>query len=176
VRHGSPAWEPILFERTLEDMHSTISAVAHRVQEPVKGMDAAARDPPWTGRTPGCFWSFPPWAALISGILVFFIARKARGAAARCHDRSLSPPRRLYPQHGPMVKICFRSDHRQRAVPPAKKAPSPRSARVLALFFATILKLKPRDRRIRWAGRGAAASGPSFHAPLGAALFAPEVL
>ena len=43
-------------------------------------------------------------------------------------------------------------------------------------FFATILKLKPRDRRILVLAGAAGGIGAIFHAPLGAALFAPEVL
>ena len=43
-------------------------------------------------------------------------------------------------------------------------------------FLATVLKLKPRDRRILVLAGAAGGIGAIFHAPLGAALFAPEVL
>jgi len=43
-------------------------------------------------------------------------------------------------------------------------------------FMATALKLRPRDRRILVLAGAAGGIGAIFHAPLGAALFAPEVL
>ena len=43
-------------------------------------------------------------------------------------------------------------------------------------FLASALKLKPRDRRILVLAGASGGIGAIFHAPLGAALFAPEVL
>ena len=43
-------------------------------------------------------------------------------------------------------------------------------------FLATVLKLKPRDRQFLVLAGAAGGIGAIFHAPLGAALFAPEVL
>jgi len=43
-------------------------------------------------------------------------------------------------------------------------------------FLATVLRLNPRDRRILVLAGAAGGIGAIFHAPLGAALFAPEVL
>ena len=46
----------------------------------------------------------------------------------------------------------------------------------MAPFSRSVLRLKPRDRRILVLAGASGGIGAIFHAPLGAALFAPEVL
>ena len=76
----------------------------------------------------------------------------------------------------PIVKIWRQRLRSGAAARPGKEGPIAQIGAGFGSFMATVLKLKPRDRRILVLAGAAGGIGAIFHAPLGAALFAPEVL
>lgn len=117
----------------------------------------------------------PALGGLISALL-FLIAPEAEGEGADAmieafHERGGYIRRRV-----PFVKIVASAITIGSGGSAGKEGPIAQIGAGFGSFLASLLKLKPRDRRILVLAGAAGGLGAIFHAPLGCALFAPEVL
>ena len=143
--------------------------------EPVKGSDAAtvsrlALAHSWL------FLLIPALGGLLSGIIVFFIAPEAAGEGTDAmieafHHRGGYTRKRV-----PFIKILASAITIGSGGSAGKEGPISQIGAGFGSIMATVLKLKHRDRRILVLAGAAGGLGAIFHAPLGCALFAPEVL
>ena len=143
--------------------------------EPVKGTEAAAVAA-LAGTHSWLFLVIPALGGLLSGILVFFIAPEAEGHGTDAMIEAFHRRGGYIRKRVPLVKILASAITIGSGGSAGKEGPIAQIGAGFGSFFATILKLKPRDRRILVLAGAAGGIGAIFHAPLGAALFAPEVL
>jgi chloride channel protein, CIC family len=122
------------------------------------------------------FLIIPALGGLLSGILVFFIAPEAEGHGTDAMIEAFHRRGGYIRKRVPLVKILASAITIGSGGSAGKEGPIAQIGAGFGSFFATILKLKPRDRRILVLAGAAGGIGAIFHAPLGAALFAPEVL
>ena len=118
----------------------------------------------------------PALGGLISGLLVFLIAPEAEGHGTDAMIEAFHRRGGYIRKRVPLVKIVASALTIGSGGSAGKEGPIAQIGAGFGSFFATILKLKPRDRRILVLAGAAGGIGAIFHAPLGAALFAPEVL
>ena len=143
--------------------------------EPVTGTEAA--DVAALGAISSrLFLIIPALGGLLSGILVFFIAPEAEGHGTDAMIEAFHRRGGYIRKRVPLVKILASAITIGSGGSAGKEGPIAQIGAGFGSFFATILKLKPRDRRILVLAGAAGGIGAIFHAPLGAALFAPEVL
>ena len=143
--------------------------------EPVTGTEAA--DVAALGAISSrLFLIIPALGGLLSGILVFFIAPEAEGHGTDAMIEAFHRRGGYIRKRVPLVKILASAITIGSGGSAGKEGPIAQIGAGFGSFFATILKLKPRDRRILVLAGASGGIGAIFHAPLGAALFAPEVL
>ena len=118
----------------------------------------------------------PTLGGLISGILVFTIAPEAEGHGTDAMIEAFHQRGGYIRKRVPFVKIFASAITIGTGGSAGKEGPIAQIGAGFGSFLASILKLKPRERRILVLAGAAAGIGAIFHAPLGAALFAPEVL
>ena len=164
----------ILFEELLRHALYYFLHLPTGFLEPVKGVGAAAVAS-WLQPVPGCFWLFPHWEGWSPGYWSFLLLpRPGHGTDAMIeafHQRGGFIRKRV-----PFVKILASALTIGSGGSAGKEGPIAQIGAGFGSFLATVLKLKPRDRRILVLAGAAGGIGAIFHAPLGAALFAPEVL
>ena len=118
----------------------------------------------------------PALGGLVSGLIVYLIAPEAEGHGTDAmieafHYRGGYVRRRV-----PFVKILASAITIGSGGSAGKEGPIAQIGSGFGSFLASVLQLKPRTRRILLLAGAAGGIGAIFHAPLGAALFAPEVL
>jgi len=118
----------------------------------------------------------PALGGLVSGLVVYLIAPEAEGHGTDAmieafHYRGGYVRRRV-----PFVKILASALTIGTGGSAGKEGPIAQIGSGFGSFLASVLQLKPRTRRILLLAGAAGGIGAIFHAPLGAALFAPEVL
>ncbi len=164
----------ILFEVLLKNALHYFLYLPTGFIEPVKGMNTAA-----VAALAGTHWMFlviPALGGLVSGLLVYLIAPEAEGHGTDAMIEAFHHRGGYIRKRVPLVKILASAITIGTGGSAGKEGPIAQIGAGFGSFFATILKLKPRDRRILVLAGAAGGIGAIFHAPLGAALFAPEVL
>jgi len=122
------------------------------------------------------FLLIPALGGLVSGVMVFFIAPEAEGHGTDAMIEAFHRGGGYIRKRVPIVKILASALTIGSGGSAGKEGPIAQIGAGFGSFLATVLKLKPRDRRILVLAGAAGGIGAIFHAPLGAALFAPEVL
>ncbi|MGA7562202.1 MAG: chloride channel protein [Desulfobaccales bacterium] len=143
--------------------------------EPLKGANAATV----SGLALAHSWLFlliPALGGLVSGMIVFFIAPETAGDGTDAmieafHHRGGYTRKRV-----PFIKTLASAITIGSGGSAGKEGPISQIGAGFGSIMATVLKLKHRDRRILVLAGAAGGLGAIFHAPLGTALFAPEVL
>lgn len=165
----------ILFEELLRFALYHLLHLPTGFMEPVRGTEAAAVTVLGTTRS-WLFLVIPALGGLVSGLLVFFIAPEAEGHGTDAMIEAFHRGGGYIRKRVPVVKILASALTIGSGGSAGKEGPIAQIGAGFGSFLATILKLKPRDRRILVLAGAAGGIGAIFHAPLGAALFAPEVL
>jgi len=143
--------------------------------EPVAGTSAASL---FTLAPVRSAWFFfvPALGGLVSGVIVYLVAPEAEGHGTDAmidafHHRGGKIRKRV-----PFVKIIASAITIGSGGSAGKEGPIAQIGSGFGSAFASLLKLKARERRILVLAGAAGGIGAIFQAPLGAALFAPEVL
>jgi CIC family chloride channel protein len=118
----------------------------------------------------------PGLGGLISGLLVFLIAPEAEGHGTDAMIDAFHQRGGYIRKRVPFVKIFASAITIGSGGSAGKEGPIAQIGAGFGSFLASLLKLRPRERRILVLAGAAAGIGAIFRAPLGAALFAPEVL
>jgi CIC family chloride channel protein len=114
--------------------------------------------------------------ALISGILVFGLAPEAEGHGTDAVIRSFHHQRGAIRRRVPLVKAVASAVTIGSGGSAGREGPIAQIGAGFGSFVADLLKLPHRDRRVLMLAGVAGGVGSIFRAPLGAALFAAEVL
>ena len=122
------------------------------------------------------FLLIPALGGLVSGLIVFFIAPEAEGHGTDAMIEAFHYRGGYIRKRVPIAKILASALTIGSGGSAGKEGPIAQIGAGFGSFLATVLKLKPRDRRLLVLAGAAGGIGAIFHAPLGAALFAPEVL
>ena len=165
----------ILFEELLRQALHHFLHLSTGFFEPLRGSEAATVAALADIRSP-LFLIIPALGGLVSGVLVFFIAPEAEGHGTDAMIDAFHRRGGYIRKRVPFVKILASAITIGSGGSAGKEGPIAQIGAGFGSFLATILKLKPRDRRILVLAGAAGGIGAIFHAPLGAALFAPEVL
>jgi len=143
--------------------------------EPARG--AAAEAVARAASSRSLLWLCVPAAgALLSGLVVFLVAPEAEGHGTDAmieafHHRGGHIRKRV-----PAVKIVASALTIGSGGSAGKEGPIAQIGSGFGSAVASALRLKPKERRIMVLAGAAGGIGAIFQAPLGAALFAPEVL
>ena len=165
----------ILFEELLRHALYYFLHLPTGFLEPVKGVGAAAVASLAAIRS-WWFLIIPALGGLVSGLLVYLIAPEAEGHGTDAMIEAFHMRGGFIRKRVPFVKILASALTIGSGGSAGKEGPIAQIGAGFGSFLATVLKLKPRDRRILVLAGAAGGIGAIFHAPLGAALFAPEVL
>lgn len=122
------------------------------------------------------FLVIPAAGALLSGWLVYRYAPEAEGHGTDAMIEAFHQKGGFIRARVPFVKILASALTIGSGGSAGKEGPIAQIGSGFGSFFATALRLKPRDTRILVLAGAAGGIGAIFQAPLGAALFAPEVL
>ncbi|HOV86725.1 MAG TPA: chloride channel protein [Syntrophobacteraceae bacterium] len=165
----------ILFEELLRQALHYFLFLSTGFKEPLQGSEAAAVSALASVRS-WLFLVIPTLGGLAAGLLVFFTAPEAEGHGTDAmidafHRRGGHIRKRV-----PLVKILASAITIGSGGSAGKEGPIAQIGAGFGSVLATILRLRPRDRRILVLAGASGGIGAIFHAPLGAALFAPEVL
>jgi CIC family chloride channel protein len=143
--------------------------------EPTPGEEAAAVAVMGSMRS-WLYLLIPALGGLVSGIIVYFIAPEAQGEGTDAMIESFHERGGFIRKRVPFVKILASALVIGSGGSAGKEGPISQIGSGFGSIMASLLKLKSRDRRILVLAGAAGGLGAIFHAPLGAALFAPEVL
>jgi len=165
----------ILFEELLRWSLHLLLHLPTGFMEPVRGSEsslvaALAANRSWL------FLVIPALGGLVSGIMVYFVAPEAAGHGTDAMIEAFHSRGGYIRKRVPLVKIVASALTIGSGGSAGKEGPIAQIGAGFGSFMATALKLRPRDRRILVLAGAAGGIGAIFHAPLGAALFAPEVL
>jgi CIC family chloride channel protein len=165
----------ILFDRLLGWTLHTVLETFTGYAEPHAGSPASSL---FTVAPVRSLWFFllPALGGLVSGVIVYLFAPEAEGHGTDAmidafHQRGGQIRKRV-----PFVKILASALTIGTGGSAGKEGPIAQIGSGFGSTFASLLKLKARERRILVLAGAAAGIGAIFQAPLGAALFAPEVL
>ncbi|MBM4288057.1 MAG: chloride channel protein [Deltaproteobacteria bacterium] len=122
------------------------------------------------------FLLIPTLGGLVSGFIVFSVAPEAEGHGTDAMIDAFHRRGGYIRKRVPFVKIMASAITIGSGGSAGKEGPIAQIGAGFGSFLASALKLKPRDRRILVLAGASGGIGAIFHAPLGAALFAPEVL
>lgn len=165
----------ILFEELLRRALHFFLHLPTGFLEPMKGAEIATVTALAATRS-WLFLVIPALGGLISGLIVFFIAPEAEGHGTDAMIEAFHRRGGYIRKRVPLIKILASAITIGSGGSAGKEGPIAQIGAGFGSFMATALKLKPRDRRILVLAGAAGGIGAIFHAPLGAALFAPEVL
>ncbi len=168
-------WGAILFEELLRRALHFFLNLPTGFIEPLKGSEIATVTALASIRS-WLFLLIPAVGGLISGLMVFLIAPEAEGHGTDAMIEAFHRRGGYIRKRVPIVKILASAITIGSGGSAGKEGPIAQIGAGFGSFMATVLKLKPRDRRILVLAGAAGGIGAIFHAPLGAALFAPEVL
>ena len=122
------------------------------------------------------FLVIPALGGLASGILVYSLAPEAEGHGTDAMIEAFHQKGGQIRRRVPIVKIIASALTIGSGGSAGKEGPIAQIGSGFGAFLSSSLKLKPRDQRILVLAGAAGGIGAIFQAPLGAALFAPEVL
>ena len=122
------------------------------------------------------FLIIPALGGLASGILVYTLAPEAEGHGTDAMIEAFHQKGGQIRKRVPIVKIIASALTIGSGGSAGKEGPIAQIGSGFGAFLSSTLKLKPRDQRILVLAGAAGGIGAIFQAPLGAALFAPEVL
>jgi CIC family chloride channel protein len=124
------------------------------------------------------FWLIliPAIGGLVSGAIVYNIAPEAEGQGTDEMIESFHQKGGVIRKRVPFVKILTSALTIGSGGSAGKEGPISQIGAGFGSAFASLLKMKPRERRILVLAGAAGGIGAIFQAPLGAALFTPEVL
>lgn len=122
------------------------------------------------------FLVIPALGGLVSGLIVYSIAPEAEGHGTDAMIESFHLRGGRIRKRVPLIKIIASALTIGSGGSAGKEGPIAQIGSGFGSIFASALKLKPRERRILVLAGAAGGIGAIFQAPLGAALFAPEVL
>jgi chloride channel protein, CIC family len=165
----------ILFEELLRWSLHVLLELPTGFIEPGRGSDSSLV----TALAANRHWLFlviPALGGLVSGIMVYYIAPEAGGHGTDAMIEAFHRGGGYIRKRVPLVKIVASALTIGSGGSAGKEGPIAQIGAGFGSFMATTLKLKSRDRRILVLAGAAGGIGAIFHAPLGAALFAPEVL
>jgi CIC family chloride channel protein len=165
----------ILFDSLLGLTLDTVLRVSTGYFEPARG----AAPPVVAAAAPvRSFWLLliPALGGLLSGVIVFSIAPEAEGQGTDAMIESFHERGGQIRKRVPLVKIVASALTIGSGGSAGKEGPISQIGAGFGSAVATSLRLKPRERRILVLAGAAGGIGAIFQAPLGAALFAPEVL
>ena len=165
----------ILFEESLRQALRYIVHLPTGYLEPPPGAEATTVASLAATRS-WLFLVLPALGGLASGLLVYLIAPEAEGHGTDAMIEAFHRRGGYIRRRVPFVKILASALTIGSGGSAGKEGPIAQIGAGFGSFLATALKLKPRDRRILVLAGAAGGIGAIFHAPLGAALFAPEVL
>jgi CIC family chloride channel protein len=143
--------------------------------EPAPGTPAGLLPGIVSGRS---LWFFilPALGGLLSGVVVFSLAPEAEGHGTDAMIEAFHQKGGQIRKRVPLVKIVASALTIGSGGSAGKEGPIAQIGSGFGSAFASLLKLKARERRILVLAGAAGGIGAIFQAPLGAALFAPEVL
>jgi CIC family chloride channel protein len=143
--------------------------------EPVKGLEplliaSMAQTRTWL------FLLIPTLGGLAAGLLVFLLAPEAEGHGTDAMIEAFHHAGGFIRKRVPPIKVLASALTIGSGGSAGKEGPIAQIGAGLGSIMATLMGLRARDRRILVLAGAAGGIGAIFHAPLGAALFAPEVL
>lgn len=143
--------------------------------EPARG---SVPDSIFSGAASRSLWLLllPALGGLVSGIIVFTLAPEAEGHGTDAMIEAFHKRGGQIRKRVPFIKIVASAITIGTGGSAGKEGPIAQIGSGFGSAFAAGLRLKPRERRILVLAGAAAGIGAIFQAPLGAALFAPEVL
>ena len=165
----------ILFDRLLGwTLHNVLEAFTGYA-EPTAGSPAASL---FTLAPVRSLWFFlvPALGGLVSGVIVYLIAPEAEGHGTDAMIEAFHLRGGKIRKRVPFIKIIASALTMGTGGSAGKEGPIAQIGSGFGSSFASLLKLKVRERRILVLAGAAGGIGAIFQAPLGAALFAPEVL
>jgi CIC family chloride channel protein len=122
------------------------------------------------------FLLIPAAGGLLSGVIVYLVAPEAEGHGTDAMIEAFHQKGGQIRKRVPLVKIVASALTIGSGGSAGKEGPIAQIGSGFGSAFASLLNLKPRERRILVLAGAAGGIGAIFQAPLGAALFAPEVL
>ncbi len=165
----------ILFEESLRWTFKHFLSLPSGFQEP--GMEASAELVASLGSLRSwLFLLIPTLGGLASGLIVFSVAPEAEGHGTDAMIDAFHRRGGYIRKRVPLVKIIASAITIGSGGSAGKEGPIAQIGAGFGSFLASVLRLNPKDRRILVLAGAAGGIGAIFHAPLGAALFAPEVL
>jgi chloride channel protein, CIC family len=165
----------ILFDELLKNFFQIFITYHTGYAEPVRGADAEAVLG-FTSPYSVLLIIIPALGGLVSGLLVFLIAPEAEGHGTDAMIDAFHHRGGYIRKRVPFVKILASAITIGSGGSAGKEGPIAQIGAGFGSILASALKLRPRERRILVLAGAAGGIGAIFHAPLGAALFAPEVL
>ncbi len=118
----------------------------------------------------------PALGGLLSGLLVFHFAPEAEGHGTDAMIESFHRKKGIVRKRVPIIKTIASAITIGSGGSAGKEGPIAQIGSGFASFIGSILKMEDRERRILLLAGAAGGIGAIFKAPLGAALFATEVL
>jgi CIC family chloride channel protein len=165
----------ILFDRLLGwTLHAALET-ATGYAEPQAGSPVAPL-PAFASVRSIWYFLVPALGGLASGVIVYLIAPEAEGQGTDAMIESFHERGGQIRKRVPFVKIIASALTIGTGGSAGKEGPISQIGAGFGSVVATSLRLKPRERRILVLAGAAGGIGAIFQAPLGAALFAPEVL
>jgi chloride channel protein, CIC family len=143
--------------------------------EPVKGAEPLLIST-MAGTRTWLFLLLPTLGGLAAGLLVFLLAPEAEGHGTDAMIEAFHHAGGLIRKRVPPVKVLASALTIGSGGSAGKEGPIAQIGAGLASMMASLMHLPVRERRILVLAGAAGGIGAIFHAPLGAALFAPEVL
>lgn len=165
----------ILFDRLLGWMLHNVLEAFTGYAEPKAGSPAESL---FTLAPVRSLWFFlvPALGGLVSGVIVYLIAPEAEGHGTDAMIEAFHLRGGKIRKRVPFIKIIASALTMGTGGSAGKEGPIAQIGSGFGSTFASLLKLKVRERRILVLAGAAGGIGAIFQAPLGAALFAPEVL
>jgi len=165
----------ILFDRLLVWMLHAVLETFTGYAEPRAGAPAASLSTFPPARS---LWFFiiPALGGLVSGVIVYLVAPEAEGQGTDAMIESFHEKGGKIRKRVPLVKIVASALTIGSGGSAGKEGPISQIGAGFGSAVAATFRLKPRERRVLVLAGAAGGIGAIFQAPLGAALFAPEVL
>ena len=165
----------ILFDRLLGWMLHAMLETFTGYAEPRAGSPAESLFTFAPVRSPW-FFIIPALGGLVSGVIVYLVAPEAEGQGTDAMIESFHERGGKIRKRVPLVKIVASALTIGSGGSAGKEGPISQIGAGFGSAVAATFRLKPRERRVLVLAGAAGGIGAIFQAPLGAALFAPEVL
>ncbi len=165
----------ILFEELLKHTLHLALNLPTGYLEPVKGLQPRMIESMAQTRT-WLYLLIPTLGGLGAGLLVFLLAPEAEGHGTDAMIEAFHHAGGFMRKRVAPIKVLASALTIGSGGSAGKEGPIAQIGAALGSILAGLMRLPARDRRILVLAGAAGGIGAIFHAPLGAALFAPEVL